>query len=364
MIPDAEAKSHYASMHVPDSESESDSNADSNAAQPLAVSVKAEQDEDRKILTTPAVRNLARSYGINLHEVIGTGRDGRILKEDVLKFAAAKEGLHEELSGFLEPDVEGILEPKAAGIEDKLEVSSSKKGSYVEDEIIPVRGLRRAMVKTMTAAAMVPHFHYMEEVNMDALVRLRTSLKNVALERNIKLTYLPFLIKALSVALYKHPVVNSTVNEDVSEIRCKASHNVGVAIGKESGLAVPNIKDVQHLSIFEIAEELSRLTQLAANNKLSPEDLSGGTITVSNFGAIGGKFGSPVLNLPEVAILGLGRVQKLPRFDNSGHVYPASMMGVTWGADHRVIDGATVANLCNEWKLLVEEPERMIVHLR
>ncbi|XP_073106561.1 lipoamide acyltransferase component of branched-chain alpha-keto acid dehydrogenase complex, mitochondrial-like [Elaeis guineensis] len=147
-------------------------------------------------------------------------------------------------------------------------------------------------------------------------------------------------------------------------IICVGCHNVGVAMATPNGLVVPNIKKVQSLSILEITKELSRLQQMASNNKLNSEDITGGTITISNIGAIGGKFGSPLLNLPEVAIIAIGRIQKLPRFDDDETVYPASVTNVTIGADHRVVDGATVARFCNEWKLLVEKPELLLLHMR
>ncbi|CAI0467292.1 unnamed protein product [Linum tenue] len=142
------------------------------------------------------------------------------------------------------------------------------------------------------------------------------------------------------------------------------SHNIGIAMATPSGLVVPNIKNVQSLSILEITMELARLQQLALANKLSPEDVTGGTVTLSNIGAIGGKFGSPLLNLPEVAIIAMGRIQKVPHFDEKGNVYPASIMTVNIGADHRVLDGATVARFCSEWKRLIEKPELFILQLR
>jgi 2-oxoisovalerate dehydrogenase E2 component (dihydrolipoyl transacylase) len=132
----------------------------------------------------------------------------------------------------------------------------------------------------------------------------------------------------------------------------------------EHGLVVPNIKNVQSLSLLEITKELSRLQHLAANNKLNPEDVTGGTITLSNIGAIGGKFGSPLLNLPEVAIIALGRIEKVPKFSKEGTVYPASIMMVNIAADHRVLDGATVARFCCQWKEYVEKPELLMLQMR
>lgn len=235
---------------------------------------------------------------------------------------------------------------------------------FYEDKKILLRGYQRSMVKSMSLAAKVPHFHYLEEINCDSLVQLKTTFQNENKDQTIKHTFLPFLIKSLSMALSKYPMLNSSFIEETNEVVFKGPHNIGVAMATTHGLVVPNIKKVQSLSILEITKELARLHEMASQNRLSAADIEGGTITLSNIGAIGGKFGSPLLNLPEVAIIALGRIQKLPRFDDDENVYPSSIINVTVGADHRVVDGATVARFCNEWKSLVEKPELLLLHMR
>ncbi|KAE8670366.1 Lipoamide acyltransferase component of branched-chain alpha-keto acid dehydrogenase complex [Hibiscus syriacus] len=318
------------------------------------------------ILSTPAVRNLAKEHGININDVQGSGKDGRVLKEDVLKYAAQTA----EVSG------------------------------HYEDTIVPLRGFQRTMVRTMSMAAKVPHFHYVEEIDCDALAELKASFQTNNSEPGIKFTFLPILIKSLSMALSKYPMVNSCFNEESVEviireaavflygfIHCitvsiaslppfsrhdswiflliiSGSHNIGIAMATPYGLVVPNIKNVQSLSILEITKELSRLQQLALDNKLSPNDISGGTITLSNIGAIGGKFGAPIVNLPEVAIIAMGRIQKLPRVADDGDIYSSLIMTVNIGADHRVLDGATVARFCNEWKRFIEKPELLMLNMK
>ncbi|BAD45472.1 putative dihydrolipoylacyltransferase subunit of the branched-chain alpha-keto acid dehydrogenase complex [Oryza sativa Japonica Group] len=306
-------------------------------------------------LSTPAVRHLAKQYGLNISDIQGTGKDGRVLKEDVLSYAASK-GLCKEPTSALEENIDQVELLEGRG-------SLPDANSY-EDRRISLRGYQRSMVKSMTLAAKVPHFHYLEEINCDALVELKASFQNANKDHTIKHTFLPFLIKSLSKALSKYPLLNSCFVEETNEVIFKGSHNIGVAMATEHGLVVPNIKNVQSLSILEITKELSRLHEMASHNRLSTEDIAGGTITLSNIGAIGGKFGSPLLNLPEVAIIALGRIQKLPRFDDDENVYPSSIINVTVGADHRVVDGATVARFCNEWKSLVEKPERLLLHMR
>lgn len=310
------------------------------------------------VLSTPAVRNLAKQYGIDINDVRGTGSDGRVLKEDVLRFAVDKGIVEQPLSSLSANPVEKVL-----GGNEELYASATDRWQCV-DTRVPLRGFQRTMVKTMSMAAKIPHFHYVEEINCDALVELRAVFQNENPDPNVKHTFLPLLIKSLSMALNKYPLLNSCFSEESQEVILKGFHNIGIAMATPHGLVVPNIKKVQSLSILEITKELSRLQQLALESKLSRDDISGGTITLSNIGAIGGKFGSPLVNSPEVSIIALGRIQKVPQFGVDGNVYPASIMSVNIGADHRVLDGATVARFCNEWKLYIEKPELLTLHLR
>ncbi|PQQ00224.1 hypothetical protein Pyn_26568 [Prunus yedoensis var. nudiflora] len=259
------------------------------------------------VLSTPPVRNLAKQYDIDINEVDGTGKDGRVLKGDVLKYAAQK-GIIQDSSASLSASSDKVL-----GDEKSYSHPSAESGCNYDDKTVTLRGFQRRMVKSMSMAAKVPHFHYVEEIKCDALVELKQSFQ---------------------IASMKSPL----------EVILKGSHNIGIAMATPYGLVVPIIKNVQSISILEITKELSRLQQLALENKLRPEDISGGTITLSNIGAIGGKYGSPLLNLPEVAIIALGRIQKVPQFADDGNVYPVSIMTVNIGADHRVLDGATVAS--------------------
>nr|CAD1828491.1 unnamed protein product [Ananas comosus var. bracteatus] len=322
----------------------------------------AEEEIVGGILATPAVRHLAKQHGININDIRGTGKDGRVLKEDILNFVSSK------ITSQEPPSISQTIID-----EDELELLNNGKtlnmnfveNQHYEDKTIPLRGYQRSMVKSMSMAAKVPHFHYLEEINCDALVDLKAAFQSGNTDQNVKHTFLPFLIKALSVALSKYPLLNSSFHEEANEVIVKGWHNIGVAMATPYGLVVPNIKKVQSLSVLEITKELSRLQLLASNNKLSSEDITGGTITLSNIGAIGGKFGSPLLNLPEVAIIAIGRIHKLPRYDDDDEtIYPASVTNVTIGADHRVVDGATVARFCNEWKLLIEKPELLLLHMR
>ena len=165
------------------------------------------------------------------------------------------------------------------------------------------KGLQRAMAKTMTASNAVPHFGYCDEVDMDQLASLREELKGVAEKRGVKLSYLPIILKATSLALKQYPILNSSVNTDVTSLIYKSSHNLGLAMDTPQGLIVPNIKNVQTKSVLEIAAELNRLHKLATEGKLGREDLTGGTFTLSNIGSIGGTYAKPVIMLPEVTLV-------------------------------------------------------------
>ncbi len=306
-----------------------------------------------KVLTTPAVRRLAREHDLDLSLVQATGKDGRILKEDVLHFMASAE------SAAVTPIPVASAASRGLG------------GAVPEDKTVAVTGLQRIMVKTMTAATAVPHFTYCDEIDLGPLVELRGKLKPAcaAATGGVNLTYMPFFIKAASLALNRTPILNAHLHIDEAQpdevkLTYKGAHNISVAVASPQGLIVPNIKHVQSLSIFEIASELSRLSSLAEAGQLGRDDLSDGTFALSNIGAIGGTYATPVVMLPQVAIGALGRIQKLPRFDSEGNVVAASILNASWSADHRVIDGATMATFGNDWKAYVEQPELMLAELR
>lgn len=211
----------------------------------------------------------------------------------------------------------------------------------------------------------VPHFGYCDEVSMDQLVHARAALKSAAEARGLKFSFLPFILKATSLALSEFPSLNAHVASDVSEVVHKGSHNIGVAMDTPRGLIVPNIKAVQERSLLDIAAELNRLQTLASAGKLEQADLADGTFTLSNIGAIGGTYASPVLSVPQVAIGALGKISRVPRFvGKTDTVVASNIMTVSWAADHRVVDGATMARFSNAWKGFLESPVSMLAHLR
>lgn len=316
-----------------------------------------------KVLTTPAVRRLAMEHNIQLHEVPATGKDGRVLKEDVLRYI---ERLGTRTPSITPAPAAGkpAAAPKAPAPPPKLPLRPPTAQVAVQDRVEPVKGIRKAMAKTMTQSLSIPHFGYCDEIDVTRLVELRPILKAMAESYGVRLTYMPFFMKALSVALFQYPILNSHVDEKVENITYKGSHNIGVAMDTASGLIVPNVKDVQSKSILEVAAELNRLQELGTSGQLSTNDLSGATITLSNIGTVGGTYAKPMIVAPTVCIGAIGQIKLLPRFDSAENVVKAHVMQVSWSADHRVIDGATMSRFSNLWKSYLETPATVLMHLK
>uniref|UniRef100_A0A4W6FX33 Dihydrolipoamide acetyltransferase component of pyruvate dehydrogenase complex n=1 Tax=Lates calcarifer TaxID=8187 RepID=A0A4W6FX33_LATCA len=260
-----------------------------------------------KTQATPAVRRLAMENNIKLSEVVGTGKDGRILKEDILNFLAKQTGAILPPTPFQEIQTPGPA--LAPGSLTKPPPTTPKPVFTGKDVTEPLKGFHKAMVKTMSAALKIPHFGYCDEVDLSRLVALRAELRSVAEGRGVKLSYMPFFIKAASLGLLHFPILNASVDEGCQNITYKASHNIGLAMDTNQGLLVPNVKNVQLLSVFEIAQELNRLQALGSTGQLGTSDLTGGTFTLSNIGSIGGTYAKPVILPPEVAIGALGKIQ-------------------------------------------------------
>lgn len=312
-------------------------------------------NSDGKVLTTPAVRKMAMDYNIELGDIPGTGRDGRIVKEDVLNYIERMKAKPTEAPA---PTVE-VAAPTTPP-----STQIARPEVVLEDRTEAIKGIRRAMAKAMTASLTIPHFGYKDEVILNELVRVRNHSKESFQARGMKLSFMPMFMKATSMALLHFPILNSSVDPACENITLKGSHNIGVAMDTQQGLVVPNVKNVQNKSIFDITVELNRLHQLGLAGKLTPEDLIGGTFTLSNIGSIGGTYAKPVIMPPEVAIGAIGRIQEVPKFDKDDNIYKAYIANVSWSADHRVIEGATMARFSNLWKSYLENPASMMMDLR
>ncbi|KAK1291934.1 hypothetical protein QJS10_CPB17g01246 [Acorus calamus] len=244
-VGEALLKIHVEEIHSPIVNVESlDGKIDSESCEFNSQSL--EKEKIGGVLATPSVRHLAKQYGIDINDIHGTGKDGRVLKEDVIAHGASQ-GVCEDSPAILS----AFTEESVSVNEEIASQAEAATQQYYEDKTLPLRGFQRSMVKSMTMAAKVPHFHYLEEINFDALLELKDTFQNENTEKDVKHTCLPFLIKSLSLALGKYPSLNSSFNEEACELVLKGSHNVGVAMATPYGLVVPNIKKVQSLSILE-----------------------------------------------------------------------------------------------------------------
>jgi len=309
-----------------------------------------------KVLASPAVRRVAREKNIDLSTVEGSGKKGRILKSDVLNLQ------HSNVDTSSQNTSSSAPSSSTAEKGDLNSTSTVLKGSVRTEK---VRGIQAAMAKQMSASVYtIPHFTVSDELVMDNLMSLRKLLKPEFEAKNVKLSFMPFFVKAMSLALNEFPVVNSQLNEDATEISYFADHNIGFAVDSKIGLLVPNIKRVQDLSLLEIAVQMQDIIEQARAGRVAGEHLKGGTISISNIGAIGGITATPVINKPEAAIVALGKTQKLPRFDDEGNVSAQNIMAVNWSGDHRIIDGATMVRFNNLWMSYLTQPEKMLMHLK
>ncbi|MGH1379853.1 MAG: dihydrolipoyllysine-residue acetyltransferase [Shewanella xiamenensis] len=321
-----------------------------------SASVVQESARQGKALASPAVRRMARALDIDLSRVPGSGKHGRVYKEDITRFQAQGGAVPAVAPVVVAPTQSGVTQSTVSNV-----VASSARGDIVE----PIRGVKAVMAKMMVeSVSTIPHFTYCEEFDLTDLVALRESMKAKYSSDEVKLTMMPFFMKAMSLALTQFPVLNSQVNADCTEITYKARHNIGMAVDSKVGLLVPNVKDVQDKSILEVAAEITRLTTAARSGRVAPADLKEGTISISNIGALGGTVATPIINKPEVAIVALGKLQTLPRFNAKGEVEARQIMQVSWSGDHRVIDGGTIARFCNLWKQYLEQPQDMLLAMR
>lgn len=324
-------------------------NTNSSAANRAAANSAAARGV--KALASPAVRRLARELGVDLQLVPGSGEKGRVFKDDVHAFAKG---------GAVVNNSSAVTNASAtaAAVNTAVEATSSNR-------VEPIRGIKAAMARQMSdSVATIPHFTYCEEIDLTELIALRNQLKDQYAKQGVKLTMMPFFMKALSLALNEFPVMNSQPNADCTELTYFSAHNIGIAVDSKVGLLVPNVKGCEQKSIIEIANALTKLTDAAREGRVSPADLKGGTITISNIGAIGGTVATPIINKPEVAIVALGKVQALPRFDVNGQVVARQIMQISWSGDHRIIDGGTIARFTNLWKQYLEQPSSMLVAMR
>lgn len=322
--------------------------------------VESSSSVSKKILTSPAVRKIARDNSLDLSDINGTGPSGRIVKGDVL---AVVNQARNSVSSNQSPNV------------------STPFLDSEENQVIQLRGYNRIMADTMAASLTIPHMVYSDEINLNQFVKYKLEQQQLDLRNGVdddgkKLLFLPLAVKAASKALEKYPWLNASFDESKYEATLWKDHNIGIAMDTPRGLIVPVIKQCQTKSLPEIAEELKRLKASVVEGQggLPAEDLQGATFTLSNVGAIGGggTYMSPIITPPQVAIGALGQIRRLPRFATPSITDPAQsqtieeahICAVSWAADHRVVDGATVARFHKSFKEYMEDPIKLLLELR
>lgn len=295
----------------------------------------------------PAVRKRAHELGIDLGEVSGSGPGGRVVRADL---DAAEQGA---AAAIAPPAVRSSVARDAP--------RAGRTHATAEDEHIPMRGVRRKIAERMQEAKRTaPHFTYVEEVDCEALVALRTRLKARAAQVGVKLSYLPILAKACSVVFRRFPEVNAWMHGD--ELVIKGAHHFGFACDTPSGLLVPVLRHVEQKSILTIAEELQDLLGRAREGKAARDELSGSTFTITSIGNLGGVLATPILNVPEVAVMGVNQIRRRPVAVGDA-VEVRSMMYLSPSFDHRVIDGAVAARFTSALRDLLEEPDSLLLEL-
>jgi pyruvate dehydrogenase E2 component (dihydrolipoamide acetyltransferase) len=296
--------------------------------------VKKKEPIRKKVLATPVARKLAKDLGIDIQTIVGSGPAGRVMKADIYK---AHEPVEEQVKVIQTP-------------------------LYVDEERVTrvkMSQMRKAIAEHMTKSKFtIPHTAVMDEVIVEELVGYRNEVKLLARQKNIKLTYLPFFIKAVVVALKEHPIVNASLEGE--DILLKKDIHIGIAVDTPHGLMVPVIKHADQLSLLEIAQKIEDLSTRAQDKSLHLDELHGSTFTITNYGAFGSSFGVPVINYPEAGILGVGKIDKKPVVEDDEivirHILPLSM-----SFDHRIVDGADAGRFMNTVKSLLNNPQLLLL---
>jgi pyruvate/2-oxoglutarate dehydrogenase complex dihydrolipoamide acyltransferase (E2) component len=301
-----------------------------------AVAAKSENGKSAAAATSvkaaPAVRQMAKERGIDLAAITGTGPEGRILIGDLPR-PVAKAVAADSVGEF------------------------GRAGTRVK-----LQGLRRKIAEHMAESTRtIPHFHYVDECNVTDLVHTRVGLRDLYAKQNVKLTYLAFFVKAVALALKEFPIANASLDESTEEIVMHDAYHIGIAVATPGGLVVPVIRDADRKSLIDIARDIQRLSDDARANRIKLDDLRGGTFTLTSIGNIGGLFASPIIHKPQVGIMAIGKFVSRPMFDERQQIVPAEMAYLSFGFDHRVVDGAVAVQFGNAVMRFVSKPLELAI---
>ncbi|WP_411501683.1 dihydrolipoamide acetyltransferase family protein [Brevibacillus centrosporus] len=335
-------------------------------AQATATAVAAPIDR-KHVLATPSVRKYAREKGVQLANVPGTGKLGRITREDVDRFAAGGVAPAASAVAAAPAEAAAVAPEAAAAPTGVAQASAAPTVHYTPsaagelEERVPLKGMRKAIAKAMVKSAYTaPHVTIFDEVDVTALVAMRKDAKPLAEERGVKLTYLPMIVKAVVAGLKKFPELNASIDDEKQEVIYKKYYNIGIATSTEDGLLVPVVKAADSKSIFQIAGEIGELAKKARDRKATADELKGSTFSITNIGSAGGMFFTPIINHPEVAILGVGRISEKPIVKN-GEIVVGQMLHLSLSFDHRLVDGEPAQRFVNYVKQLLENPTLLVM---
>ncbi len=301
-----------------------------------------------RVLATPATRRLARQLGVELGRVPPSGNRGRVTSEDVRGFA----------THAASPAPTATANAPAGRTFAPISIAS-----IGAEERVPFRGIRKRIAENMTRSTQTAsHFTYVEEVDMTELVAVRDRAKSRAAERGVKLNYLPFIVKAVVSGLKKWPQLNASLDESTQEIVRKKYYHIGIAAQSPNGLAVSVVRDADHRSIFDLSREIDRLGEAVRNNTATRDELTGSTFTISSLGKLGGVLATPIINFPEVGIIGVHKIEERPAVRN-GQIVARWLMNLSISLDHRLVDGWDGAMFLQDVKALLEDPTTMFMEM-
>lgn len=292
----------------------------------------------KKVLATPVARAYAKDLGVDINLVPGNGPGNRVMKEDILSFAQ-----------------KATSSPRTT--------STSTSATVTENlvEVEPLSQMRKTIAKNMIQSKHnAAHMTVFDEVEISELDKVRKKYKELYKQEDIRLSYLPFILKATAMALKKHKALNSQMDMEKSQMLYKKYYNLGMAVDTDKGLLVPVIKDVDKLSIKEIAQKVNEIADKARNGEISMEDMKDGTFTITSYGSIGGQFAVPVINYPQAGILGIGRISKKPVVKND-QIVPGLILPLSLSVDHRIVDGGEVARFLNQVMAYLSDPVSLIM---
>ncbi|EFU92159.1 2-oxo acid dehydrogenase acyltransferase (catalytic domain) [Enterococcus faecalis TX0309A] len=327
------------------------------SAPAASTGVVAAADPNKRVLAMPSVRQYAREKDVDITQVTATGKGGRVIKADIDAFVS---GGSQAAPATEAAATEAAPKAEAAAPKAAPKAFTSDLGEMeTREKMTPTRkAIAKAMVNSKHTA---PHVTLHDEVEVSKLWDHRKKFKDVAAANGTKLTFLPYVVKALTSTVQKFPILNASIDDAAQEIVYKNYFNIGIATDTDHGLYVPNVKNANTKSMFAIADEINEKAALAIEGKLTAQDMRDGTITISNIGSVGGGWFTPVINYPEVAILGVGTIAQEPVVNADGEIVVGRMMKLSLSFDHRIVDGATAQKAMNNIKRLLADPELLLM---